>query len=147
MIDLVMYGTRADLRAFLEEHGLITIDGGEVVTSPQFDYCEWAGSGKFMTSAPKLDERGGVVSPATFLPAFVILARVRASGDVIADGAEQWQRSKLARRIKNNGAPGTMGGIPYYELKGVRMLRADDVFSWLASRGLPAHEWAGGNVL
>lgn len=141
MIDLVMYGSRANLRALLKSRGLIEVNAGEVTKLRGFDYCEWAGSGKFMTS-PGVDS-----IPPTFLPQTVILARITTAEDEIdapADG-ELWNRSKVARYIKNNGTPGLMGTITYYELDGVRLFRAADVFAWLDGQGLPGHEWLGGN--
>lgn len=46
-----------------------------------------------------------------------------------------------------NGALGTATSVPYYELDGVRLIRAADFFAWLAANGLPGHEWFGGNEI
>lgn len=135
MIDLVLQGTLANIRTLLRARGLINADD-----APQqgFDYCLWAGSGKFMTA-------GG--DNPTYLTGFVILARIATAEDAISEGPEQWQRSQVAKWIKNNGTLGTFGGMPCYTVNSVRLMRAEDVFAWCAANGLPGHEWMGGNTL
>lgn len=145
MIDLVLQGTLANIRTLLRGRGLIDADD-----TPQqgFDYCLWAGSGKFMTVKPTFDPvtQEQITAP-TFLTGFVILARIATAEDAISEGPEQWQRSQVAKWIKNNGTLGTFGGMPCYTVDSVRMMRAEDVFAWCAANGLPGHEWMGGNTL
>jgi hypothetical protein len=135
MIDLVLQGTAANIRALLKGRGLIDAND---VAMPGFDYCLWAGSGKFMTADG---------ANPTYLTGVVVLARIATKSDAINEGAEQWQRSQVAKWIKANGTLSTFGGMPCYTVASVRMMRADDVFAWCAAKGLPAHEWAGGNTL
>jgi len=101
-----------------------------------------------------VDDPVDLWTPATFSPLLVAIVRVYADfftsqqidpSDPDYDATEQWGRNKIAQYIKNNGTPGTMGGIPYYELDGVRMLRPVDVQDFLATNNLPGHEWLGGN--
>jgi hypothetical protein len=146
MIDLVLYGTKANLRAFAMGRGLLDSDGN---THPGVDYFWWNGDGRFMTVKPVMSADGETITtPATYLPGFVMLLRISEDGDTIKGGSgEQWSRSKVAQYIKDNGTPGTMGAIPYYEISNVRLFRAADVFSWLASQGIPSNEWFGGNSI
>lgn len=161
MIDLALQAaTQAALLTRLAALGLLnaTTDplGNPVyLRAPGFDFCWWAGSGKLMTAAAVVDpakspmDPGYIVTPATFLAGFVMLARLGDAADAIsspADG-EQWSRSRVAQFIKNNGTLGSIGGISCYTLSGVRMVRAADLFAWLQINNLPGHEWAGGNAL
>lgn len=142
MIDLVLQGTIANLRALLVARGLV-VEGadrdGNVTynVTPGFDYCLWAGTGKFPTG------------PGTTLAGLVIIARIRTDDDEIhdSDDGEQWSRSQVAKYIKTNGVLGTFGGFPCYTLNSVRMMRAADVFAWCLANNQPPHEWAGGNAL
>ena len=92
-----------------------------------------------------------------FLNQFVILAHIHGSffnDDRISDGitgeenevVEQWQKSALIRTIRNAATPITVAGdIQGYDWGGVKLFRAADVQAFLASRGVPGHEWLGGN--
>jgi len=92
-----------------------------------------------------------------FLNQFVILAHIHGSffnDDRISDGitgeenevVEQWQKSALIRTIRNAATPITVAGdIQGYDWAGVKLFRAADVQAFLASRGVPGHEWLGGN--
>lgn len=113
------------------------------------DYCLWAGTGRFMTQAGTYDAEGVEITPPSFLAGTVALLRIYTAEDEIAEGQAQWQRSKVAKAIRNNGTYGTTAGgsLEYYEWEGVRLFLADQVFAWLATKGLPGHEWLGGNAL
>jgi hypothetical protein len=129
------------------------------VNRPGLTYCWWAGSGKLMTAEGTYDGDGNELTPPTFLPGFVALVRVYGEffdnqliklGDpdwVEDDQLEQWGRNRIAKYVKENGTPGTMGTLPYYEIDSVRLFRAADVFEWLRNNNLPHHEWLGGNSI
>lgn len=141
MIDLIIQGTKTNIRTLLQ-HPMLA-------DNPYIDFCWWAGTGKFPTSNFTLDANGNVATEPTYAPNFVGLLRVRTPADDIASPVdmEQWSRSRIAKYIKDNGTQGTTLGIPYYELNGVRMMKADSVMSWLAANNLSGHTWAGGNSL
>lgn len=146
MIDLILHGTKAAIQALAFARGLVDASGKPV---PNVDYCWWAETGKFMTAAPIYDTQGNVTTGATYLPNFVCILRIWTKEDAIQNpvDSEQWSRSQIAKWIKNNGIPGTIGGLPCYIINNVRLLRAIDVQGWLTLKGLPGHEWAGGNIL
>ena len=146
MIDLVLHGTRPAIQALLQARGLVNATGGAL---PGFDYCWWAGSGNFAITKPVYDSSNpfNVITPATYLPNSVVLTRVDDPADAITEGTEQWQRSVLAKWLKDNGTLGTVGGFPCYTTAGVDMLRASDVFAWVKTQGLASHEWSGGNAI
>ena len=146
MIDLVLQGTAANIRALLQSRGLLNADDAP---SPGFDYCLWAGSGKFMTVKPTYDNSEPPVqlTAPTYMTGVVVLARIATADDAISEGDEQWERSQVAKWIKNNGTLGTVGGLPCYTVASVRLLRAQDVFAWCAANGMTPHEWLGGNAL
>lgn len=162
MIDLVIYApNKGALRTFAVARGLLSpvdITDGEGVTTTtyvkakDFDYCWWAGSGQFMTAKGTYDPEGVELTPPTFAPGVVALLHIGITGDAIDPGAtenpEQWHRSQVAKHIRDNGIPGSFfgGAVPYYEMDSVRLMRPSDVQAWLASQGLPGHEWAGGNA-
>lgn len=148
MIDLIIQGTKANIAALLRGRGLIDADNEPV---PGCELAWWAGGGKFVTTAPVLDAQGNVTTPAVFMAGFVVMCRLHSSlftNDRI-DGAagEQWARSKVAKWIKDNGTLGSIEGIPTYLVNNVRLFRAADVQAWLDARGLPGHEWFGGNSM
>jgi hypothetical protein len=127
-------------------------------TRPGISYCWWSGSGKFMTDPGTGGdpEDPGYVEP-TYAPGHVALLRIHSEffdNTKLADQTydeegnpqlEQHQRSAVAKYIKDNGTPGTMAGIPYYELDGVRILRPQDVEAYCQANGIPGHRWASGN--
>ena len=89
-----------------------------------------------------------------FLDQFVILAHIHGSffnddridETVEGEEVEQWQKSRIIKTIKNNGTPITVANdIQGYDWGGVKLFRAADVQAFLASRGVPGHEWLGGN--
>lgn len=126
------------------------IDPGEWVRREGFDYCWWAGSGKMMRTLGTYDAEGVELTPTAFFPGVVALLRIYGdffNTDRLDDAVdeEQWSRSKIVRYIKNNGALGSTLGISYYELDGVKIFRPGDVNAMLADRGVPGHEWLGGN--
>ena len=156
-IDLILYSPtgKADFGTFARNNPpndpLLDSEGN---TREGVRYCWWAGSGKFMTKKGTYDQDGNELTAPEFLPGHVILLRIDTQfwpEDKIAeqneDGTlEQWARSKVVRYIKNNGTLGTMAGIPYYELDGVRIFRPQDVQTWLDAKGLPGHVWRRGIV-
>lgn len=148
MIDLILQGTKANIAKLLQERGLLDSDNNPV---PGCDLAWWAGDGKFMTTPPVLDKDGNVTTPATYMAGFVVNCRIHsdaAKDDRIEGGkGEQWSRSKVAKWVKDNGTLGSIGGIPTYTVNSVRLFRAADVQGWLDSKGLPGHEWAGGNQI
>ena len=167
MMDIILYAPtgKAALVAFAKNHPpanpLLQEDGeGNTYTREGVDYCWWAGSGNFMTDPGTGGdpEDPGYVAP-TFAPGVVALLRIYGSffqSTKLADQTydeegnpqlEQDQRSAVVQYIKNNGTPGTMtaDNIPYYEIDGVRLLRPQDVESFMSSRNIPGHIWVGGN--
>ena len=158
MIDLILWAnTKATLATFAQTTGLMVDDGdGGRKVRDGVEWSWWAGSGKLMTAPAVLDQDGNVTTPATFLPGEVLLMRIHGSfaesdrldpDEADPERAEPWRRSKVARFIRNNGTPGTIGTINYYQISGVRIFRSADVMAWLAANNLPGHEWLGGNAL
>lgn len=157
MIDLILYAPtgKATFATFARNHPpanpLLDADGN---TREGVSYCWWAGSGKFMTNAGTGGdpEAPGYVAP-TFAPGHVALLRIHSAffeatklADQNEDGTlEQYQRSAVVKYIRDNGTPGTMAGINYYELDGVRIFRPQDVEAYLASNNIPGHRWVSGN--
>lgn len=125
-------------------------------------YTWWAGSGQFMTAPGVYDGDGIEITPPTFAPGVVALLRLHSSffsGDVEGDGSrwdysdpanpvakDQSEYSKAAKWIKNNGTPGTMAGINYWEVGGVRLLKPADVEAFCEANNVPGHIWVGGNT-
>lgn len=142
MIDIILQGTSANLQALLRGRGLIDAENNP---APGFDYCLWGGSGKFMTVKPTYDANGVLLTPANYMSGVVMIARISADEDIIGEGKDQWQRSRVAQWFKANGVLGTVGGLPCYMVNNVRMLRPTDVFSWCEQNNMPSHEWLGGN--
>ena len=160
MLDIILYAPtgKAALVDFARNHPpanpLLDDEGN---TREGVSYCWWAGEGKFKTVKETIVD-GVVTVPATFLPGVVALLRIHSdffASQKLADQAydengqpqiEQWQRSAVVKYIKDNGTPGTMGGIPYVNLAGVRIFRPQDVATFLAARNLPGHEWLDGNA-
>lgn len=114
-------------------------------------------------TTPTIGETVEVYSGPTFVPGVLVIMRISGArfmadripadmandddGDPISveDRAEQWGRSRIARWIKKNGTQGTNVGITYYEVDGVRIMRAQDVQERVAAWGVPGHQWLGGN--
>ena len=162
MMDFVLYapGGKSALATFAQNHPpanpLMDAEGN---TREGVSYCWWAGSGNFMTAKGTYDQDGNEITPPTFAPGAVALMRIHTSfweSTKLADQTydengnpqlEQWQRNSVVKYIKDNGTPGTMAGgtIPYYELDGVRILRATDVDAFCDANGIPKHIWVGGN--
>ena len=94
------------------------------------------------------------VPVAEYLDGLVYL--VRLSFDVAdedqADEDEtetgQAAKSKIVRWAKRNGTVGQTGGgdLDFAEVDGVKIFQPDQVNAWLTNRGLPGHEWLGGNT-
>jgi len=154
MIDLALQSaSQATIYSLLAARNLavqVTDEQGMTFYAPTsgIDWCWWADSGKLMTASPVLDKDGNVTTPPTFLSGFVMLLRITDIRDKLTNGnGEQWSRSKVAKYIKDNGVLGTIGGISCYTISNVRMVKASDLFQWLANNNLPGHEWAGGNTL
>lgn len=154
-IDLVLWAANfATLVAFARAHpsGAPLLINGH--SRSHWDYCPWAGTGKFMTAKGTYDGNGDEVTPPTFLSGEVHILRIYSqffANDTVSpqdpdyDADTQDGRSKIAKYIKDNGTSGTLGSWPYYELDGVRIFRPSDVDSFLALNDLPGHEWVGGN--
>jgi len=152
MIDLILQGTKANIAALLKARGLLDFDADKnPVPLPGCELAWWGGDGKFMTAAPVLDAQGNVTTPATYMAGYVVNCRIHSTlfdEDKVPDAkGEQWVRSKVAKWVKDNGTLGSIGGIPTYTVNNVRLFRAADVQGWLEAKGLPGHEWAGGNQI
>jgi len=166
MLDIILYAPtgKAALVQFAKNHPpanpLLQDDGeGGTTTREGVSYCWWAGTGNFMTQKGTYDENGDEITPPTFAPGAVALLRIYGSffqSTKLADQTydengvpqlEQEQRSAIVKYVKDNGTPGTMtaDNIPYYEIDGVRLLRPQDVESFMQSRNIPGHIWVGGN--
>lgn len=160
MIDLILWAnTKAKFANFARTNPPANPlqqqdDEGNWVDRRGFTWVWWAESGKLMTARGTYDQDGNEVTPPTYLPGFVALVRIHGDffnqniltpDEADPEKDEQWARNKVAQYIKNNGTPGTMGGIPYYEVDGVRMFRPQDVTAYLSANNLPGHEWLGGN--
>lgn len=142
-IDLILWGaTRADIRQFGINRGLISIGlDGLDLNREGFTFSWWRGRGKFaIDDARPPTEAAGFVALVRIFDAFF-------ADDALAEGPEQWQRSKIAKAIQANGTPGTaLGSIPYFQWDGVRLFRPADVEAFLAANNAPGHQWLGGNV-
>jgi hypothetical protein len=157
-IDLLVHATtQAQILTALKARGLaqdITDPITSVVTTvPVDNFVWWQESGKVMTAAAVLDGNGNVTAPATYLPGFVLLIRINDPNDVVANpvDGEQTSRSKIAQFIKNNGTPGTLNitgcaPINYYSIGQFKIARFADMKACLTAKGLPGHEFAGGNT-
>ncbi len=138
MIDLILHAdTKATLATFARARGLqVQSAEGEWVNRRGVEWDWWAGSGKFRT--------GGTDEAPVFYPGFVIILRLwdeAGAEDEAIDETEEgvFRRSVIARYIKRNGTPTTVGTIPAYVIDGVTIMRRSDVDDWLAGRGLPTH--------
>ena len=157
-LDLILYGAdKATFAAFAKNNPpanpLLDSEGN---TREGVSYCWWGGNGKLMTAPGDYSDENNIIEP-TFLPGVVALLKIHSSffeDTKLADqtfdnnGApelEQHQRSSVVKYIKDNGTPGTMAGITYYELDNVRIFRPSDVEAFLAANGVPGHTWVGGN--
>jgi hypothetical protein len=160
MIDLVL---RATSRAALVTWGKTNPPGRPLVEEvhdgeggtrnvirPGLEWSPWGGTGQVMTAAGTYDENGDELTPPTYVPGFVALMRVHSEffdwdrlDEVPADpdDVKEWERSKIAKYIKDNGTPGSLAGgeLPYYELDGVQIFRKKDVDAFLAARGFASH--------
>ena len=138
--------TKTAITTLLTARGLLDAGGNPVAG---FAYVWWQESGQFMLTKPVYTGQV-LTTPATYLPGFVMLARIHSTlfdSDQIAGGTgEQWARSKIAQYIQTQGTPGAIGGIYFYAFGGVQIFRAADVQAWLTTNAMPGHEWAGGNV-
>jgi hypothetical protein len=150
MIDLILWcNTKAGFVTFAKAHPvgnpIMDADGN---TRPGVRWCWWGGEGQMMKTKAVYSGTT-LVTPATFIPGFVMLMTIYRGDDVLAASGEQFVKSRVAKYIKDNGVFGTTsaanGSIPYYELSGVRIFRPADVNTWLAANNLPGHEWVGGN--
>lgn len=150
MIDIILYSPtgKQAIVAFARNHppGNPLLDSDNNVRRG-VSYCWWGNDGDFMT------DPGDENTPPTFAPGKVALLRINSQffddhlepAEDDPDREEQWARSKVARYIRNNGTPGTMAGIPYYQIDGVRLLRPSDVQAFIQANNTIGHEWVGGN--
>lgn len=154
MIDLILWSdTKTALNNFAKVHGLLVQDPEtqEWATAYGVEWSWWQGSGKMLRSLGTYDAEGVELTPPTFVNGWVILLRLHstyADADKLdpagptAEDIPEWDRSKVARFIRNNGTPGTVAGLTYYEIDGVRILRVQDVEAKLAEWGVPSHRFA-----
>ena len=147
-IDLVLWGqTRADFVTFAVANGLLIEDAeGNRTQREGFTFSWWNGSGNLMTAPGTYDELGVELTPPTFAPGQFTLLRIYGdffNQDHIDDPVddEAWSRSKVARYIKNNGTPGSIVGLPYYQFDGIRVFTYEAVQQEVLSRGAPGHMW------
>ena len=157
MIDLVL---RADSRAALVAWGesnppgrplIETVDDGEggtrKVPVKGIEWSPWAGSGSFMTDPGTGGdpEDPGYVAP-TYHTGYV--AKLRVHGEYFdadklsgndPENDDEFVLSALAKYIKDNGTPGTMGSVNYYEVAGVRVFKQSDVDAFCAANNIPNH--------
>ena len=139
MFDIVLRASnRADMRAFAIANGLGIMSDGEFISTPGVEWSWWSGSGKLQMRAAQFDADGVEKVSAQVAPGVIALVRIE---DKIA-----LRGAGLAARYKADGATGDDAGIRYRELDGVRQYLLSDVNDFLASRGLPGHEFAGGNL-
>lgn len=154
MIDLILYApTKQDMLTWAETNPPNNPMRYRDVESawqirPGLEWSWWGGDGKFKTSAGSSDPSSVYVEPTY---ASGVVMRLRIHGEFFdwgrldvssaedPDDIKEWERSRTAQYIKDNGTPGTMGGIPYYEVDGVRIFRERDVQTFISSRGLPGH--------
>jgi len=142
MIDLILHAaTRADMRTFainsnlLVEHIDKETGKSSLVPRPNADWLWWYGNGKIMKAAAVLDAGGNVTTHAKYFAGVFIIARI--------SGAKL-RRDTLRKRFKS-ATSGTRFGVPYREIDGVRLFSAATLTEQLKSKGLPVHQWQGGN--
>lgn len=155
-LDIILWApNKAALATWAQTHPaqapLMTADGPREGVS----YCWWAGDGKFKTANGTYDAEGNELTPPTFAPGVVALLRLHTSffqsdklaerTDAEGNAREQWEYSKAAQWVKNNGTPGSMGSVNYYEVDGVRLFRPSDVEAFLAANNIAGHVWVDGN--
>lgn len=155
-LDIILWApSKSALATWAQTHPaanpLMTADGPREGVS----YCWWAGDGKFKTGNGTYDQDGNELTPPTFAPGVVALLRLHTSffnSDKLAERTddqgnprEQWEYSRAAQWVKNNGTPGTMGSVTYYDVDGVRLFRPRDVEAFLSANNLPGHVWVDGN--
>ena len=156
MIDLILYApSKAALTTWAEtnppNNPMRYLDADSAwQIRPGLEWSWWGGDGNFKTSAGSFNVNSDAwaVEP-TYAPGVVMRLRIHGEFfdwgrlDVSSvedpDDIKEWELSRTAKYIKDNGTPGTMGGIPYYEVDGVRIFREKDVQTFISSRGLPGH--------
>lgn len=157
-LDIILWAPdKATLATWAATHPAanpLWVDGGP---REGVSYCWWAGSGQFKTQNGTYDQDGNELTPPVFATGVVALLRLHSSFfendiegtgdryDQNGDALEQWQYSKAAKWIKDNGTPGTMGSVNYYEVDGVRLFKPADVEAFLSSNNIAGHTWVGGN--
>ena len=149
MIDLILWAAdKPTIEAFALTHGLFTTDDeGAATANPGVAWSWWGGTGKVLQSHGVYDQGGNEVTPPAYLGGMVAVVRLHGAffeADKIGDTGEQWERSKFVRYLRDNGTSGTVIGLHFYELDGVRIGRHDEVNARLAEWGAPGHEFAGG---
>ena len=148
MIDLILWAPdKPTLKAWAQTHPanfpLMDEDGN---AREGVAYCWWGGDGgKIVKALGTYDEEGNELTPVEFFPGVAVLLKIHLAADKLADQnedgtLEQWERSKAAKWIKDNGTPGTAQGITYYDVDGVRLFKPADVLSLTP---VP-HTWVGG---
>ena len=155
--------TKANLLAFAQRRGLVSVVDGEIVNATGFDYTLWGGAGRFMTKAGTYNAEGDELTAPTFYPGVVAILRINEKfrypavdedaplGDTITpdeddpDREEQHTRSRAAQWVRG-GTPGSIGPIQTYTRDDVTFLRYADVVAWCQAKGLPFHQWLEGNA-
>jgi len=148
MLDMILWAPdKATLKTWAASHPtanpLMDEDGN---AREGVRYCWWGGDGgKILKTQGTYDAEGNELTPPEFFAGVAVLLKVYLDADKLADQnidgtLEQWERSKVAQWIKDNGSSGTVQGVSYWEVDGVRMFRPDDV---LAVTPIP-HTWVDG---
>ena len=142
MIDLILHAsTRAEMRTFAINNNLLLelTDKETGKTSfaprPNSSWLWWYGNGKMVKAAAVLDTDGKITAPAKHFAGVFVIARI--------SGAKL-KRDTLRKRF-SSATNGTRFGIPYREIDGVRLFNAAKLTEQLRSKGLPVHQWQGGN--
>jgi len=93
---------------------------------------------------PEVGDEVDIYTTTQFVDGQFLLLRIHGEffdADEIHEGndVEPWERSRVAKYIKNNATEQTVAGLTCYEMDGVRIFRYSDVMDWCAARGVPGH--------
>jgi len=162
-IDLILQApNEATLTAFLKAHppGNELMDADDNLAHA-VNFCLWAGDGKFMTVKGTYDSEFVELTPPEFMTGIVGILRIQDSETAInginvgdpdyvepadPENVEQYEKNRVVRHVKDNGASGTLSGIPYEQLASVKVMSPVDVEAFLVTNDLPGHIWVGGNL-
>jgi len=95
---------------------------------------------------PEVGDEVDIYTTTQFVDGQFLLLRIHGEffdADEIHEGndVEPWERSRVAKYIKNNGTEQTVQGLTCYEMEGVRIFRYADVLAWCEARGVPGHTY------